>query len=236
MVFPETRWSVLAEASLHGDESARRALDELCRRYWQPVFAVIRSRGWSEEVARDRTQAFFLYLMEKSTLRRADRERGRFRTFLLTVLWRFLRDEQKRELAEKRGGDVESFSLDEDGGVEVPSDAGPLSETLDREWALATMERVLDGVRREVVAARGEEGWKALRGFLPGSADEAAIPVAATRLGLTEGGVRTEIHRLRQRCREALRRELMNTVSEPGELDEEIDYLGRVLRRSAANS
>lgn len=234
MAFPETRWSILAVATIHGDHAARQAFDELCRRYWQPVYAVIRSRGTGNDEACDRTQSFFLYLLENATLRKADRARGRFRTFLLTVLWRFLRDERKREGAEKRGGDHDELSLDElETGL--PSQPGPVNETLDREWALTTMERALEAVRHEFVATRGEAAWKVWRGFLPGSAGGPSMSSAAAVLGVSEGGARSEVHRLRKRCREALRRELIGTVSSPEDLDDEIAYLGRALQGAAAD-
>jgi RNA polymerase sigma factor (sigma-70 family) len=233
MSFPDTRWSILAVATLHGDENSRRALDELCQRYWQPVYAVVKSRESSQEVARDLTQAFFLNLMEKSTLRRADRGRGRFRTFLLTVLWRFLRDERKKENTEKRGGQLQSCELDEIEG-ELAADMNPVAEILDHEWALVTLERALATVRKEIVEMRGEAAWEVLCGFLPGSVDPPPMAVVAQALGIGEGGARTEVHRLRLRCREALRRELMSTVSSPAELDAEIEYLGRILRGAVA--
>lgn len=231
MSFPETRWSVLEIATASGDTVARVALDDLCRRYWQPVFAVIRSREPSVETARDRTQAFFASLLEKSTLRRADKARGRFRTFLLTVLWRFLRDERDRDNAEKRGGDMADLTL-EDAEQELIAEENPLAETLDREWALMMLERAVSAVQSEVVASRGNAAWQVLRAFLPGSTETPDLAIATKTLGIGEGGVRTEVHRLRKRCREALRRELMSTVSSPDELDDEIAYLGRVLRRA----
>jgi RNA polymerase sigma factor (sigma-70 family) len=233
MSFPDTRWSMLAVATAHGDSVAMQALDELCRRYWKPVFAVVRSRASSDGQAEEQTQAFFVHLLEKSTLRRADRARGKFRTFLLTVLWRFLRDERKRASAEKRGGDAEECSI-EDVEDELVADDPAMAETLDREWALAVMERALESVRREMIAVRGEVVWQVLRGFLPGSAEVPAMSEAARALGITEAGARTEIHRLRTRCREALRRELMSTVSSPEELEDEIAYLGRALRSASA--
>lgn len=224
---------MLAAATAHGDEAAMQALDQWCRRYWQPVFAVIRSREASPETARERTQAFFVHLLEKSTLRRADPARGRFRTFLLTVLWRFLRDERKRRLAEKRGGDAEVRSLEEVAD-ELVEDSNPLAETLDREWALTMLERALERVRHDIVASRGDTAWSMLRLFLPGSHEPPVMAQAAAVLGVTEAGARTEIHRLRHRCREALRRELMTTVSSPEDLEEEIAHLGRVLRGATA--
>lgn len=228
MAFPETHWSMLAAASAHGDEAARIAMNELCQRYWQPVYAVVRSLGSEQEDARDRTQSFFLYLLDSATLRKADKRRGRFRTFLMTVLWRFLRDERKREAADKRGGDREPVTWDEE-GEEVPAFWAEPGELLDREWALSTMERAIETVRREFIRARGDTAWSVWRGFLPGSVSVPSITAAASILNLSEAGARTEIHRLRNRCREALRRELMATVSSPEELEEELAYLGRAL-------
>lgn len=235
MSFPDTQWSMLAVATANGDENAMKALDNLCSRYWQPVYAVVRSRESSIEAAREVTQAFFVYLLEKSTLRRADRARGKFRTFLLTVLWRFLRDERKRRTAEKRGGLTEPCVL-EDVENELVAGGNPLAETLDREWALTMMQRALDAVEKEVVEVRGETVWQVLRKYLPGSSEPPPMSVAAQVLGVGEGGARTEIHRLRGRCRDALRRELMNTVSSPEELDDEIAYLGRALRSAPSLS
>lgn len=235
MAFPDTPWSVLALASVHGDSAAHQALDELSRRYWQPVYAVICSRGWGSESARDRTQSFFLYLLETSTLRKVDRTRGRFRTFLLTVLWRFLRDEQQREEAAKRGGTSSELPWQEVED-ELPSIAIPVSEILDREWAMTTLERALESVRQEFVAKRGEVAWRVWRGFLPGSTVIPSMGMAAEAMGISEASARAEVHRLRTRCREALRRELMRTVSSPEELDEEVHYLGRALRAAASRA
>jgi len=235
MSFPEKRWSMLAAATAHGDDTALRALDEWCRRYWQPVFAVIRSREHTPDAAREHTQAFFVHLLEKSTLRRADPARGRFRTFLLTVLWRFLRDERKHRRAEKRGGDAEMHPIEEVED-ELIEESNPLAETLDREWALTMLERALEQVRHDIVATRGEAAWSVLQRFLPGSSGAPLMAEAAAVLGVTEAGARTEIHRLRNRCREALRRELMTTVTSPEDLEDEITHLGRVLRRAAAQT
>ena len=224
---------MLAVATANGDEVAMDALNRLCSRYWQPVYAVIQSREQSVDSARELTQAFFVYLLEKSTLRRADRSRGRFRSFLLTVLWRFLRDERKREHADKRGGLNEPCTL-EDVEDELVAEGNPLAEVLDREWALALMKRSLDDVQKEVVATRGEAVWTVLRRYLPGSTEVPPMSTAAAVLGISEAGARTEIHRLRHRCREILRKELLSTVSSPEELEEEIAYLGRALRSASA--
>ncbi len=233
MSFPETRWTDLAQATLHGDAPQRAALEDLCERYWGPVHAAIgRLAGRSEE-ARDLTQAFFAHVLEHSTLRQADRARGRFRTFLLTVLWRFLKDERERRGAAKRGAGVEALAFDELSEADQPGRQQAVAETLDREWAMTVLARALDTVRSGIVAGRGVAAWEVLRGYLPGSLHVPENVTAAAALGLSEAGLRTEVHRLRQRCREALRRELLPTVATPGEVDGELAYLARLLRGEA---
>jgi DNA-directed RNA polymerase specialized sigma24 family protein len=230
MSFPNTSWTILAQATLQGNEAARRAMEEFCQLYWRPVYLAICASGRSGQESEDQTQSFFRYLMANSTLRRAERGRGKFRTFLLTILWRFLRDERDKLMAEKRGGDATIFTLEESTEEDLPSEAAPLTEALDREWGKALFERVIETIRAEVIAARSEEAWTVLRQFLPGSLHTPLMAEAAPKLGLTEGGLRSEVHRLRQRCREVLRYEVLTSVSSPDEIDEEIVYLGRVLR------
>jgi RNA polymerase sigma-70 factor (ECF subfamily) len=230
MSFPNTSWTILAQATLQGNEAARQAMEEFCELYWKPVYLAICASGRSGEDAKDQTQSFLRYLIANYTLRRAERGRGKFRTFLLTVLWRFLRDERVKQMADKRGGEATIYSLEESTEEDLPSEAAPLTEVLDREWGRALFERVIESVRAEVVAARGEEAWVSLRQFLPGSLHAPSMAEVAPKLGLTEGGLRSEVHRLRQRCREVLRYEVVTSVTSPEEVDEEIVYLGRVLR------
>lgn len=221
---------MIAQATLQGNEAARLAMDEFCQLYWRPVHLAICAAGRRDEDPEDQTQAFFRYLMANSTLRRVERGRGKFRTFLLTVLWRFLRDERDKRQAEKRGGGATICTLEEAVETELPSEAAPLTEALDREWAMAIFQRVLQTIRAEVVAARGEQAWCLLRQFLPGSMHAPLMADVALVVGLSEGGLRSEVHRLRRRCQEVLRYEVVTSVSSPEEVDEEIMYLGRVLR------
>ncbi len=229
MAFPETNWSMLATATLHGDEHAKDALSQLCQGYWQPVYAAIRSWGYGDEEAKDHTQGFFAFLFEKSILKKADQSQGKFRTFLLTVLWRFLNDQRKKDSAEKRWGNQERESFEE-ANIELPVEEETLHRVLDFEWAMNVMQRSLDALKEEVIKKHGDQGWALMRRFLPGSRE---IPVAeevAELLGISAAGARTEIHRLRNRFRELLRKQLMGTVTSMNELDEEIRYLGQILR------
>src|SRR6478672_6230059 len=111
--FTTTHWSVVRQAA--GDSpQATAALETLARAYWYPLYAYVRRSGHSPHDAQDLTQAFFARLLEHGYLQLADRNQGRFRTFLLSSLKNFLINEWKRENREKRGGSLEIFSLDEE--------------------------------------------------------------------------------------------------------------------------
>ena len=124
MYFPTTQWTLLAQASLNGETAARQALEDLCRRYWSPLYHFIRARGFGETEAEDLTQEFILHLIEHSTLQRVDRLRGRFRSFLCGALVRFLADDRDRRQAQKRGSGAVHISLDNE-NAEVAATSEP---------------------------------------------------------------------------------------------------------------
>jgi len=233
MYFPTTQWSLLARASLSGETAARRALEELCKRYWSPLQQFIRSRGYTEAEAQDLTQEFLLHLIEHSTLKKADRLRGKFRSFLLGSLVRFLADERDHRHAQKRGGGAEHFSLNrEQEDSSVASDPG--LALFDREWALAILENALRAAEEEFTTT-GTNHFAVLRQYLPGSLDTPPYEQAAAQLGLTLPALKSELHRLRQRFKALVRQEVANTVSAPHEIDEEMNYLQRVLMDRSNN-
>jgi len=228
MDFPTTHWSVLARASLDGAPGARRALEDLCRRYWSPLHQFIRSRGYSETDAEDLTQGFLLHLLEHSTLGRADRQFGRFRSFLLGALTRFLADDFARRRAQKRGGGAAHLSVEE-GAPELAGPAEPGEVLFDREWALVILENALQTAQAESETAGNARAFAVLRRFLPGALETPSYEQAATQVGLGLAAFKSELHRLRQRFRALVRQEIANTVSAPHEIDEEMDHLQRVL-------
>lgn len=231
MAFPETNWSLLAAASLHGGGQDRRALSELCSHYWQPVFSAIRGWGYGEEESRDYTQGFFEHLLTHPVLRRADREQGKFRTFVLTVLWRYLNDIRKKLAAEKRWGGQQRLPWDPEAEeVADPGDEAAFTRLLDYGWACTLLQRTMAVMEDWIRKKHGAAAWELMRRFLPGSPGVPEAAELAALLSLSLPGTRTEIHRLRSRFREVLRRQILATVSSPEEVDEEIRYLGQVLR------
>jgi RNA polymerase sigma factor (sigma-70 family) len=212
---------------------AHAALETLAQSYWYPLYAYVRRRGYSPEDAQDLTQEFFARLLARNWVGSADPEKGRFRTFLLTAMSHFLADEWDRLRAQKRGGGQRVLPL------EVTSaetrfqlePADPLTPEMiyERRWAQTLLETVFERLRRDYEA----EGKATLFAELKGSLVQAraAVPYAdlAVRLGLSEGALRVAVHRLRQRYRELLRAEIAHTVAGPGEVEEELRYLFRVL-------
>jgi hypothetical protein len=111
-VFATTHWSVVLTAAGNDTTRALAALERLCRTYWYPLYAYGRRRGHTAHDAQDLTQAFFARLLEHQSLSSANPCLGRFRSFMLTAMNRFITSEWKKEMAQKRGGGLMAFSLD----------------------------------------------------------------------------------------------------------------------------
>jgi len=212
---------------LSGETAGRQALEDLCRRYWSPLQRFIRARGYGEAEAQDLTQDFLLHLLEHSTLKKADRLRGRFRSFLLGALVRFLGDDYDRRHAQKRGSGAVHLSLEEEPGLGVSSE--PAGILFDREWAIVILENALRAVRQEFESAGDSKRFSVLSRFLPGSLEPLTYDEAAAQLALSLPALKSELHRLRQRFKTLVRQEVASTVSAPHEIDEEMNYLQQVL-------
>ncbi len=224
-MFPNTQWTELAHATLHGDEAGRAALDALCRNYWEPVRQFVLQRGWPQDEAPDLAQSFFLFLMEKGMLHKAEREKGRFRSFLQGVLNNFLLTERDRRRAQKRGSGQEHVELEDDSAA-TDATAG---REFDKQWALAIMQGALQKVSAECMAKRGEGAFEVISVFIGGKGEFMPQEKAAEKLGMAVGTFRTEIHTWRQKLREYLRAEVRRTVSAPHEVEEEMNYLWQLL-------
>jgi DNA-directed RNA polymerase specialized sigma24 family protein len=226
MYFPTTQWTLLAQATLSGETAGRQAMEDLCRRYWSPLYQFIRARGYNEAEAKDLTQEFLVHLVEHSTLQKADRSRGKFRSFLCGALVRFLADAFDKRQAQKRGGGAPHVELDS-AAEELGAISTPDELVFDREWALVTLENALRTVEQQFKGA--EKQFAVLRQFLPGSIAVPSYDEAATQLSLNLAALKSELYRLRQRFKAAVREEVAATVSAPHEIDQEMDHLQKVL-------
>lgn len=230
-MFPATQWTELARATLHGDAAGRAALESLCRAYWEPVRRAILAKGWERDEAEDLAQEFFLDFMERGVLNRADRERGKFRTFLQVVLDHWLVDEWRRRHAERRGGGVDALSweaLRDMEQLEMMADDEEVEE-FDLAWAEAVMKAALARVMGELAGRHGDERAGVMGAFLGAGGEVVSYEEGGRRLGLTLAAFKSEVLKWRRRLRECLRAEVRRTVGAPHEIDEEMEYLRRLL-------
>jgi RNA polymerase sigma factor (sigma-70 family) len=234
--FASTHWSLLQVAASGSDSLAQEALEKLCRQYWSPLFNYCRSRGLSHEDAEDQVQQFFARFLAKTLFSRADRDRGRFRTFLLAALKNFLANEWEKASAQKRGGGERPLSLDAESPegeklVQEPADDRTAVQAYEFNWALALLENARTRLVKEFDTKERQERFRCLEQFLPGAENEMTYAEAAARLGVPEGTVKSDVHRLKVRYRKLLRDEIGRTVSQPSEIDEELRHLMSVLAR-----
>jgi RNA polymerase sigma factor (sigma-70 family) len=212
---------------------ARTALGALFQSYWYPLYAYLRCRGHNEHDAEDIVQSFYAYLQEKHALTRADQQRGKFRTFLLSSLQNFLSHERERQQAAKRGGGRELIFLDALEAQEryrlEPLEQQTPETVFETRWARTLLEETLAGLRADSVARGKLRLFEALQPFLSAESGETSYQNAADGLGLPLSMVKTSIHRMRLDYRARLREEIGRTVSRPDEIDEELRYLRKVL-------
>jgi RNA polymerase sigma factor (sigma-70 family) len=227
--FCTTHWSVVLAAGHTSVPGAQEALETLCRAYWYPLYVYVRRQGYSSEDAQDLTQEFFARLLEKNSLVKADRDRGKFRTFLLGSLKNFLVNEWKRAGRLKRGGGLEFLSIDaiaaEDRFAAEPANESNLDAAYDQRWAVTLIEQVLTTLRQEFNAADKARLFEELSGIIWGDKSTASHAEIAGHLNLTEGTVKVAAYRLRKRFRELLRAEVAQTVAGPEEIDGELRHL-----------
>jgi len=226
--FLTTRWSLVSAAAAQGS-AASKSLEELCRAYWYPLYAFSRRRGASAADAEDLVQAFFTRLLERRDLAAVDRERGRFRSWLLASLSNFTHNEREKGEAQKRGGGRPTLSVD--GGIaearyaNEPSTSRTPESEFERAWALEVLDRARSRLREEYASRDKSELFAALEAELAPGAGESDRKAMATQLGLRAGALKVAIHRLRQRFGDALRAEVGETVATEAEIDLELSEL-----------
>jgi RNA polymerase sigma-70 factor (ECF subfamily) len=232
-VFATTHWSVVMAAGQDDSAPAQHALETLCCGYWYPIYVYVRRKGYAPDDAQDLTQEFFTQLIAKEHLRLADREKGKFRTFLLATLDYFLAREWSRAHRQKRGGQFIFVSLDERTPEEryrlEPADNDSPEKKFQRQWALTVLKQTMNALESECDANGNGALFREVKNLLSGERDGAAYAEIGRRLTITEGAARVAVHRLRQRYGERLRSEIAQTVSGAAEVDEEMRYLMRTL-------
>ena len=233
--FGTTRWSVVISCADPGIESAAacNALSQLCQTYWRPIFAYLCRRGYTTQDSEDLTQDFFCSLLQGPLLKRADPERGRFRSLLLKALQDFLRHATEKLEARKRGGGVKFVSWD-DWMAEAPSQLSISAHALnswspeqlfDLRWAATVVEQALRRLREECESKSRLRLFETLSLYLTTERADVSYPDLAAMLGITESAVKKQLHNLRRRYRWLICEEVAQTVEDPREVESEIRYL-----------
>jgi RNA polymerase sigma factor (sigma-70 family) len=231
--FPATRWTLVLAAGDPQRGDAGSALVSLCEAYWYPLYAFLRRRGYPADRAQDLTQEFFVRILQGRYLDRADPEKGRFRSFVLTSLKFFVADDEDRQRAYKRGGGAVGaleFSSGEGRYQREPAHDETPERIFERRWALAVLDRVVEKLRSQFVQHGRPEHFERLKVFLLGQAD-APYAALAREMNTSEGALKVAIHRLRKRYRELFRQEIADTVADPSDVESELRFLVTVLTR-----
>ena len=227
--FQTTHWSVVLAAGETREDLRGSALASLCKAYWFPVYAYIRRRGSNHHDAQDLTQEYFCRMLQKGGLETADPERGRFRTFVLSSLKNFLANEWDKERAKKRGGEFTFITIDDAEAQrrveeEHASTVSP-DQAFDRNWALAVLDQSIRNVEDHYRKSGKHDLFQKLEPCLSRSGGNSSYKEIGIELGMTEDAVKMAVLRLRGRFRQALHREVANTLSDLRTVDREVAVL-----------
>jgi RNA polymerase sigma factor (sigma-70 family) len=227
--FELTQWSIIQSAQDAGSPEAHAALEAFCAAYWRPLYSYIRRRGYKEEDAQDLTQSFFARLLDKNYLSAVDRTKGKFRTFLLTSLENFLKNEHRYRTAQKRDGKVSFISFDTaaDEGLadNLADDAMNPERVFEQQWVVAMLNQVFPRLQGEFTKTHTPELFADIKSALVCETDASSYKEIAAKHGTTEAAIKMTVSRLRKRFGQLLMEELSNTVSSPEELAEELRAL-----------
>jgi DNA-directed RNA polymerase specialized sigma24 family protein len=208
---------------------AKEALAALCGAYWYPLYAFVRRKGYDADTAQDLVQGFLARLIEKRDLVSVDCGKGKFRSFLMAACTHYLANQRDYERAKKRGGGQVAISIDrltaEGRYGREPSHELTAERLFERQWALTLLDRVLERLEAEMVQAGKSREFTALRPALLGGAVRVPFARIAAELGVSEEAARSAAYRLRGSYRDLLRDEIVRTLDEPLDVEEEIAAL-----------
>lgn len=228
--FPGTRWSLVIAASEGSEDSKFSALSELCEIYWYPIYAYVRRWGRNPDEAEDLTQGFLADLLRREDLGKAQQERGRMRSYLLAALKNYVTSRYHHDTRQKRGGkDLQLISIEHEVAEhrfqnEPSGDEDP-AQLFDRQWAVSLMNRIYERISDENKDANQAKTFEALTPYLAGGEERGDYARISEQLDVSEASLRVSVHRLRKRYRQILEEEVLQTLSDPTQLEEEIRHL-----------
>ncbi len=240
--FRTTRWSEVHEARTNDKEHRRSSINNLIKKYWKPVYCYLRRKGYSNEHAKDLTQGFFYEIvLGRDLIQQADQAKGKFRTFLLTALDRYVTSIYRKETAKKRFP-VNGFSLLKDDTLLDLSTSQPEKtpeQVFHYAWATDLLDEVLAKVKEEYCSTGRTIHWEVFRvKVLAPILDNAEVPSLAKlrkkyRVG-SERKVSNMVITVKRRFATVLRHHLRQFVQSDSEVEEEIRELVKILSKCGA--
>jgi RNA polymerase sigma-70 factor (ECF subfamily) len=235
-LFEATHWSVVMQAR----DKSETALSTLFENYRQPLLVWLRSNlakhGQPTHLAEDQVQSFMVHLLSHSFLQNVSPDRGRFRTFLLRCLKNHLQDQADKSRAAKRGGGQILASLDETNADNdkihdpaCPNTAPDLE--FDRAWARTVLTNSLHRLEHECARQGHEKLWAELQPVMFADKTSASYRAISEKLGMSEAAVKVAAHRMRTRLRGIVREEVLQTVGNEQDWEQEVRYLIQLFAR-----
>ena len=227
--FATTHWSLVLSAARQSSPHSRAALAELCEAYWAPLYWHVRRLGNDPAEAQDLRQGFFARLLEKEVLGYVDREKGRFRSFLLTSLRNYLANEHERRTAQKRGAGQRILSMDfasaENSYTLEPARDLTADRLFEKRWAVTVLETSLRALEEQYRSDGKQTLFESLKPFLTVVDQTPKYSEVAELLNMNVGAVKMAVSRLRRKYRELIRAEVQRTLSELDDVDDELALL-----------
>ena len=233
--FPTTHWTLVQAVQGGSADDAARAMEQLCKGYWYPIYAFLRRSGHAAHDAEDLTQAFFHRLITENALDMAQDGSGKLRSWLLGVLKHLLSDHFRHHGTQKRGGGVPHVSFDELAAEEryalEPQTVGDPDSLFTHVWAQDLLAGVREKLRTAYEAAGRREIFDLLLPYLMWDREPPSCRAIAEKIGSSEVATRILIHRLRVKFRTLLKAEVARTVLTPEEIPGELAWLQSVLAK-----
>lgn len=227
--FHTTRWTQVVQAK-ESSGAGLDALRDLCAAYYAPVIAFLRRQGNEVDAARELAHEFFARMLEGDAINGAEREQGRFRSYLLGAVKHFVAHLREAEHRQRRGGGVRPLSLDEAQpdcpALHVPDDERRSPDAaFDRQWAVTVLSRAMEALQRECAAEGKAHLLAHIRPWLVGESVHGDQTGEAETLGISAGAMKVAIHRMRQRFRRLVKAEIACTLNDMADVEEEMEAL-----------
>jgi DNA-directed RNA polymerase specialized sigma24 family protein len=226
--FLTTHWSLVEHIQSDGDK-ARELIGLLLERYWKPVYCFLRHKGYGNEEAKDLTQGFFHEIvLEKDLVERADRSKGRFRTFLLHALEQYVLNEKRRQSAQKRSPKGKLVSFDIISPPALPEAVSKLEpvDSFNYAWTASMLDQVLSEVEERCLEDDLETHWRVFQDRIvqPILSDTSLLSFAeiCEKYGIDDQKKAANmVATVKRRLQKALKQYIRNTTTSNDEIQKE---------------